>query len=71
MVAAGQQLGDANDGARRRKQPVDPHPLVVIDLREVIPATIGQEHDDDPAGALARNGQLADDLERGNQCRPA
>ena len=69
MVAAGQQLGDADDGTRRREQAVDPHPLVVVQLREVVPAAVGQQDDDHLAGPLPGGGQVADDLEGGNERR--
>ena len=67
MMAAGQQLGHADDGTRRRKQAVDPHPLVVVQLREVVPAAVGQQDDDHLAGPLSRDGQVTDDLEGGNE----
>ena len=47
VVAVVEQVGDADDGAGRGQQAVGAHPLVVVDLREVAPAAVGQEHDDD------------------------
>jgi len=67
----GEQLGDPGEPAGRREQSVDPHPLVVVDLREVAPAAVRQEDDNHLAGTLARPDELARDRQRGHERRAA
>ena len=52
--------------AGRRHQAVGPHPLVVVDLGQVAPAAVGQEHDDDRVLAAVGRGQVAHDLASGD-----
>ena len=59
--------------AGRREQAVGPHPLVVVELRQVVPAAVREDHDHD---GLARGGAtLAHDparlVERGDDRRAA
>ena len=42
VVALLEQLADPRHGAGRRQQAVGPHPLVVVELREVVPAAVGR-----------------------------
>ena len=53
------------------QQAVHPHPLVVVDLGQVVPAAVRQEDDDDRLVAARRRGQVADDLARGDHRRAA
>ena len=41
-----EQVADADDGPGRRQQAVRAHPLVVVDLGEVVPAAVGEQDDD-------------------------
>ena len=56
VVAVGEQVVDADDGAGRREEAVGPHPLVVVDLGQVAPAAVGQQHDDDRVAAAVGAG---------------
>ena len=47
VVPVGEQFVDPGRGAGRGEEPVHAHPLVVVDLREVAPAAVGEQHDDD------------------------
>ena len=52
-------------------RPFDPHPLVVVDLRQVAPAAVGQEHDDDRRRAppAPRSGRGRPRARRPSPCR--
>ena len=73
VVAGVEQLADPGHGARRRQQAVRPHPLVVVELREVVAAAVGEDHDQHRIGR--RRGLLAHQpgglVERGQHRRPA
>ena len=71
MVAVGQQLGYPDDGPRGWQEPVDAHPLVVVELAQVVAAAVRQEHDERCGSPGPRRGQLSANLERGHQRRPA
>ena len=53
------------------EQAVVAHPFVVVELREVAPAAVGQQHDDDRVVAAVGRGQVAHDLARGDHRGPA
>ena len=72
-VARPEQLLDAHDRAGGRQQAVRPHPLVVVELREVVPAAVREDHHDDRSsrgGAVVAH-DPARLVERGDERRPA
>ena len=71
VVAVVEQVLHPDDRAGRREQAVGAHPLVVVDLRQVAPAAVGEEDDDDGVRAALGRGQVADDLARGDHRGPA
>ncbi len=71
VVAVGEQVADPDDRSGRREKAVGPHPLVVVELRDVRAAAVGEQHDHDRIRAGAGRGQLGGHLERGDEGRPA
>ena len=73
VVTVRQQLAHAHDGARRRQQAVGPHPLVVVQLGQVVAAAVRKDHHDDRV--LRRRRFLADEslafVQRGDHRGPA
>ncbi len=62
VVAVGQEGVDPRRGPGRRHQAVRAHPLVVVELGEVAPPAVGEEHHDDRLVAAVLGRQFADDL---------
>ncbi len=59
MVSLTEDLGDVDGAADRGQQAVVAHPLVVVELAEVVAAAVGQDDDDDLVDAIRLPDQVA------------